>query len=193
MIKNTLIILFILGVLYYCSKNVETFGQSPYRAKRDIEKKIEIHHSNVLEIGHDEDNNKIFQFKGKMFKMNEDNVLEVSEPKKINYKQIPLKLPVIITPDSIKSQIPLKFNDYTFTGLLNNYFYKQYYILYEKEYKEEPDMKNFKDKLYNYILAKKENNDLKIIHNIPPRTRVRPGDSIYFSYGNYQLGPLIFI
>ena len=113
--------------------------------------------------------------------------------KKINYKQIPLKLPVIITPDSIKSQIPLKFNDYTFTGLLNNYFYKQYYILYEKEYKEEPDMKNFKDKLYNYILAKKENNDLKIIHNIPPRTRVRPGDSIYFSYGNYQLGPLIFV
>jgi len=42
-------------------------------------------------------------------------------------------------------------------------------------------------------VAKKENNELKIIHNIPPRTRVRPGDSIYFSYGNYQLGPLIFI
>jgi hypothetical protein len=197
MIEKTLIILFILFILYYCSNNVENFTNlNPYRSNRknrDVEKPVEIHHSSVLEIGNDEDNNKIFQFKGKMFKMNEDNVLEVNEPKKINYKQIPLKLPVIITPNSIKSQIPLKFNEYTFTGLLNNQYYKQYYILYEKEYKEEPDMKNFKDKLYNYILAKKENNELKIIHNIPPRNRVKPGDNIYFSYGNLQLGPLVFV
>jgi hypothetical protein len=197
MIENTLIILSILFILYYCYNNVEDFTNlNPYRStrkNRDIEKKIEIHHSSVLEIGNDEDDNKIFQFKGKMFKMNEDNVLEVNEPKKINYKQVPVKLPVIITPESIKSQIPLKFNDYIFTGLLNNAYYKQYYILYEKEYVEDPDMKNFKEKLYNYILAKKENNNLKIIHNIPPRNRVKPGDNIYFSYGNFQLGPLVFI
>jgi len=196
MIEKPLIILSILLILYYCSNNIENFSINPYRGSRrnkDIEKKIEIHHSSVLEIGNDEDNNKIFQFKGKMFKMNEDNVLEASEPKKINYKQIPLKLPVIITPDSIKSQFPLKFNDHIFTGLLTNFYYKQYYILYEKEYVEEPDMKNFREKLYNYILAKKENNNLKIIHNIPPRSRVKPGDNIYFSYGNFQLGPLMFI
>ena len=195
MIKNTLIILCILCIIiYYCSNNIENFGIYPHSSKRnDIERKMEVHHSSVLEIGNDENNNKIFQFKGKMFKMNEDDVLELSEPKKINYKQIPLKLPVIITPDVIKSQIPLKFNDYIFTGLLNNQYYKQYYILYEKEYTEDPDMKNFKEKLYNYILAKKGNNGLKIIHNIPPRTRVKPGDNIYFSYGNFQLGPLIFV
>lgn len=199
MIKNSLIILFILILMYYCSSNREDFGVSGSRMKqiygnrgKDIDKRIEVHHSSAVEIGLDEDNNKVFQFKGKMFKMNEDNELEENEPKKIIYKEVPLRLPIEINEDSIKSKIPLKYNDYRFSGLLSNTYYKQFYILYEKEF-DEPEFKLFKDKLYSYLLVKKKEKDLEIVHNIPPRTRVNPGDNIYFSYGNFQLGPLKFV
>jgi hypothetical protein len=124
--------------------------------------------------------------------MNDNNLLEVNEPKKINYKEIPTTLPVVITADKIKSTIPLKYNGYTFTGLVSNKYYKQYYILYEKEY-EESDLKLFKEKLYYYILAKKKDNEIEVIHNMPPRRKVNPGDSIYFAYGNFELGPLTFV
>ena len=33
----------------------------------------------------------------------------------------------------------------------------------------------------------------KVVYNIPPRSKVEPGDNIYFSYGNFQLGPLKFM
>ena len=102
---------------------------------------------------------------------------------------IPTKLPVTITADTIKSKIPLKFLDHKFKGLINNYWYRQYYILYEKEY----DNQNLKDKYYTYILVKNIDDELKVIHKIPPRNRLLPGDTIYFSYGNFQLGPLTFI
>ena len=204
MIENIIIISFIVGVIIYYvySNNVEGFGISSPRMKqicgngkcgsRDIEKRLEVHHSSAYDIGHDEDNNKVYQFKGKMFKMSENNVLEVSEPKKVNYKEVPVALPIAITSDKIQSTIPLNYNGYTFTGLVTNKYYKQYYILYEKEYKEE-DLKLFKEKLYYYILAKKKDNNLDIIHDMPPRRKVNPGDTIYFSYGNFELGPLRFI
>jgi hypothetical protein len=204
MIENIIIISFIVGVIIYYvySNNVEGFGISSPRMRqicgngkcgnKDIEKRLEVHHSSAYEIGHDDDNNKVFQFKGKMFKMNEDNVLEINEPKKVTYKEVPIALPIAITADKIESTIPLKYNGYTFTGLVSNEYYKQYYILYEKEYEEE-DLKLFKEKLYFYILAKKTDNNLDIIHNIPPRRRVIPGDNIYFAYGNFELGPLKFI
>jgi len=75
---------------------------------------------------------------------------------------------------------------------MQNKYYKQYYILYEKEYEEE-DLKLFKEKLYYYILAKKKDNSLDVIHDMPPRRKINPGDTIYFSYGNFELGPLRFI
>jgi hypothetical protein len=204
MIKNALIILFIIGLLYYCVSNKKEQGKNEefkntHRLKQifgnrgDIDKRIEVHHTSAVEIGHDEDNNKVFQFKGKMFKLNEDNELELNEPKKINYKEVPLKLPIEITEDKIKSKIPLKYNDYKFVGLLTNTFYKQYYILYEKEFEEDKTMKNFKEKLFQYILAKRKNGNIEEIHNIPARTRVKAGDNIYFSFGNFQLGPLRFV
>ena len=204
MIENILIISLIVGIVYCTyAYNIEGFDANSPRMKqicgngkcgnKDIEKRLEVHHSSAYDIGHDEDNNKVFQFKGKMVKMNEDNMLQENEPKKITYKEIPVTLPIIISANEIKSTIPLKYNDYSFTGLVSNKYYKQYYILYEKEY-DEPDMKEFKEKLYHYILAKKQDsNEIDIIHNIPPRKRVKPGDDIYFGYGNFELGPLKFI
>ena len=202
MIKNSLIILLIIiiGSVYYCYSYTETFTGSTSRLKqiegnrgKDIKKTIEIHHGSATEIGTDEENNKVFQFKGKMFKLNKDNVLELNEPKKINYKKVYGQLPIIITADQIKSKIPLDFNGYNFAGMVSNSYYKQYYLLYEKEYAEDPEMKHFTEKLYSYILTKYKKGKLEIVHNIPPRSKVLPGDSIYFSYGNFQLGPLIFV
>jgi hypothetical protein len=202
MMKNTLIIFILVCVfVYYCYKNnlLEPFTGNKPRLKqgvgirgRDIEKTIEVHHGSALEIGTDENDNKIFQFKGKMFKMNENNVLEVNEPKKINYKTIPVRLPITVTAKTIKSKFPLKYNEYKFTGLVSNEYYKQFFVLYEKEFID-LEMKEMVDKLYSYILVKNIDGQLKIIHNIPPRTRVKPGDNIYFSYGNLQLGPLVFV
>jgi len=143
----------------------------------------------VIEIGHDELDNKIFKYRNKMYLMNEENALIAAEPKKIIYKLIPTKLPVTITADTIKSKIPLKFMEHKFKGLINNYWYRQYYILYEKEY----DNQNLKDKYYTYLLVKNIDDELSVIHKIPPRNRLSPGDTIYFSYGNFQLGPLTFV
>jgi hypothetical protein len=201
MIKNTLIILLILiAVVYYCYSYTETFTGNSVRMnqvvgnrKKDIEKTIEVHHSSAIEVGADEDDNRIFQFKGKMFKLNENNVLEPTNSENITYKKVHSRIPITITENQIKSKLPLNFNGFTFTGMLNNSYYKQYYLLYEKEYTVEPDMKNFNEKLYSYILAKYKNDTLEVIHNIPPRSRVTPGDNVYFSFGNFQLGPLIFV
>ena len=74
MIKNSLIILLIIiiGSVYYCYSYTETFTGSTSRLKqiegnrgKDIKKTIEIHHGSATEIGTDEENNKVFQFKGK--------------------------------------------------------------------------------------------------------------------------------
>lgn len=202
MLKNSLIILLIIIIasIYYCYSSPETFTGGSSRLKQvvgnrgtDVRKKIEVHHASATEIGTDEDNNKVFQFKGQMFKLNKYNVLEMNEPKKITYKKVYSHLPITITADKIESKIPLNFDGYKFTGMVSNSYYKQYYFLYEKEYVDDPEMKHFTEKLYSYILVKSKKGKLVIVHNIPPRSRVLPGDSIYFSYGNFQLGPLKFV
>lgn len=84
----------------------------------------------------------------------------------------------------------MKFRNHNFKGLVANEFYKQYYVLYEREYKNF----NMDDKLFRYILAKRISTDKYVtVHQIPPRSKIEIGDSIYFSYGNFQLGPLKFV
>jgi len=210
--KNILVILFsiaIIIVLFYCYNNSKElftnrnristiYGVHSSRFQDTLENEREANEkkerdiklaNTVIEIGYDENENKIFKYKNKIYKMNDNNLLESTEPKKINYKLIPSKLPVIITSDKIKSKIPLKFTDHKFKGMISNKYYKQFFILYEKEYENE----NMNDKLYTYILAKHIDNELIIIHKIPPRNRIMIGDTIYFSYGNFQLGPLKFV
>ena len=52
---------------------------------------------------------------------------------------------------------------------------------------------NREDKLYYYTLVKNKGKTFKIDYDIPPRSRIELGDTIYFSYGNFQLGPLKFV
>jgi len=212
MSKNILVILFCIAIviaLFYCYNNTKElftnrnristiYGvhsarfqdklendreatEKSVREKEDLEK--------VIEIGQDENENKIFKYKNKTYKLNDKDVLENTEPKKLEYKLIPSVLPVIITADKIKSKIPLKFMEHKFKGMISNEYYKQFFVLYEKEYEN----LNFSDKLYIYILAKNIDNELTVIHKIPPRHRIMLGDTIYFSYGNFQLGPLKFV
>ena len=198
--KNILVILVCIVIfsLYYCYNNsrelftnkirsTNVFGVHSNRLQNEPNNSNDS--NSVIEIGNDEKENKIFKYKNKTYKINDDNLLENVEPKKINYKEIPLKLPVIIDNDKIKSLIPNTFMGHNFKGMIFNEYYKQYYTLYEKEY----DNSNLNDKLYSYILAKKINNIMTVVHNIPPRNKILPGDNIYFSYGNFQLGPLKFV
>jgi len=210
--KNILVILFCIAIiiaLFYCYNNSKElftnrnristiYGVHSSRFQNELEDKkeekekkdkLKKENDSVIEIGHDENENKIFKYKNKIYKLNDNDLLESTEPKKINYKSIPSKLPVIITADKIKSKIPLKFKDHKFKGMISNEYYKQFFVLYEKEFEN----LNMTDKLYTYILAKNIDNELTIIHKIPPRHRIILGDIIYFSYGNFQLGPLKFV
>jgi len=210
--KNILVILFCIAIiiaLFYCYNNSKElftnrnristiYGVHSSRFQNQLEDKREEKEKkekkkkdsdSVIEIGHDENENKIFKYKNKIYKLNDNDLLESTEPKKINYKSIPSKLPVIITADKIKSKIPLKFKEHKFKGMISNEYYKQFFVLYEKEFEN----LNMTDKLYTYILAKNIDNELTIIHKIPPRHRIILGDIIYFSYGNFQLGPLKFV
>ena len=196
-----IILLVVLYCCYYITTNVDVkesfysrtllstiYGVKSARNQNHIENKKEEEEA-VLEIGHDEKENKIFKYKNSIYTMNDQNVLVTTEPKNITYKKVHTKLPVKITADKIKSLIPLKFRDHKFRGLINNYWYRQYYILYEKEY----DNQNLKNKYYTYLLVKNIDNKLSVIHKIPPRERIMYGDTIYFSFGNFELGPLQFL
>ena len=70
----------------------------------------------------------------------------------------------------------MKIEGYKFKGLVANQYYKQFYIIYEKEYN------NYQreDKLYEYLLVKKVEDNFKVIYNIPPRSKVEPDVSYIF-------------
>jgi hypothetical protein len=161
------------------------YGSNSSRANQH-----ESSNDSMYEIGVDIDNSVIYKFKEKHFKLKDDINFEAYDPKKIKYLPVALKIPTVVTSKSIKSKVPLKFKNYKFKGLVANEYYKQYYVLYEKEYKNF----NMDDKLYRYILVKKNpEGNYVIVHEIPPRAKIEIGDSIYFSYGNFQLGPLKFV
>jgi len=195
-----LLIVVLVGITYYCLKTeIPTeyfnnnrsllstiYGVHSARNQNAIENKLE---DNAIEIGLDDRENKVFKYKDNMYTINEENMLVSTEPKNITYKKVQTQLPISITADKIKSKIPLNFKEHKFKGLINNHWYRQYYILYEKEY----DNQNFKNKYYTYLLVKNLDGKLSVVHKIPPRERIVFGDTIYFSYGNFQLGPLKFV
>jgi hypothetical protein len=193
--KKILIILFLVAIcLYYCYPKIENFAQSARlsRIYGSNSSRANQHESSydMYQIGIDIDNNPIYKCKEKHFKLKDDFNFESYDPKKIKYLPVALKIPTVITSKSIKSKVPMTFKKYRFKGLVANEFYKQYYVLYEKEYKNF----NMDDKLYRYILAKKNpEGNYVTVHEIPPRSKIEIGDSIYFSYGNFQLGPLKFV
>jgi hypothetical protein len=193
--KKILIILFLAAIcFYYCYPKQENFGQNMRLANFYGTNSARVRHDydpeEIYEIGIDSENNSIYKFKEKHFKLKDDFNFESYDPKKIKFLPVAVKIPAVITSKSVKAKVPMIFKTYKFKGLVANEFYKQYYILYEKQYKNF----NMDDKLFRYILAKKNSDgDYVTIHEIPPRSKIEFGDSIYFSYGNFQLGPLKFV
>lgn len=188
--RNILIIFILIFILYclFCSNNIEKFTQDKrlsniYGASSSRTKNEELYH-----IGIDDDNENVYQFNNNTFKLNGDDIFQPYEPKKIKYLPVSVKIPSVITTKSIKSKVPMKMDEYKFIGLVANTYYNQYYVIYEKEYN------NYQreDKLYEYLLVKKIEDNFKVIYNIPPRSKVEPGVSYIFSYGNFQIGPLKF-
>jgi hypothetical protein len=188
--RNILIIFILIFILYclFCSDNIDKFSQDKrlsniYGASSSRIKNEELYH-----IGVDDNNENVYQCNNTTFKLNGNDIFQPYEPKKIKYLPVIVKIPSVVTTKSIKSKVPMKMDGYKFIGLLANTYYKQYYVIYEKEYN------NYQreDKLYEYLLVKKVEDNFKVIYNIPPRSKVEPGDNIYFSYGNFQIGPLKF-
>jgi len=103
------------------------------------------------------------------------------------YYEIPTKVPVDLS--TMKLKVLLNFNGYAYVGLLNNNFYNQEYILYEKPYELD---KELEDKLFYYILVKIIEGKYTIMYELPPRNKIVPNEYIWASYGSFQIGPLIF-
>lgn len=189
--KNILIILvLILIITCVCfSDKIEKFTQNIRLSNIYGASNSRTRQDEVYNIGVDDNNEEVFEYKNNTFKLGDNDIFEPYEPKIVKYLPVALRIPHVETTKSIKSKLPMKIKEYKFRGLLSNPYYKQFYVMYEKEYT------NYQreDKLYEYLLVKKIENEFKIIYNIPPRSKVEVGDTIYFSYGNFQLGPLKFV
>jgi len=100
------------------------------------------------------------------------------------------------------NKIPLNIlydtDAYTFKGVAYNEYYNQYYLLYEyvisgnSEYVED-NLIDVNYKVAKYLLAKQDTNGITLIHAIGPRNQVNYNEMIYFSFGNFQIGPLTIV
>lgn len=185
--KILIILVLILIITYMClSGKIEYFSQNKrlsniYGASNSRTKNDELYN-----VGTDTDNEEVYQFKDRTFKLGDDDIFKPYEPKKVKYLPIAVRIPHVVTTKTIKSKVPMKIDGYKFRGLISNPYYNQFYVMYEKEYE------NYlrEDKLYKYLLVKKIEDKFVTVYTIPPRSKVETGDTIYFSYGNFQLGPL---
>jgi hypothetical protein len=105
-------------------------------------------------------------------------------------------------PESENPPIELFFNNSTFKllGIASNVYFNQYYYIFENDFANpqsspppiESDLTYIKNnKLYEYTLAKIENDELTVVHYIGPRAKINIDDVIYFSQATFQLGPLL--
>jgi len=88
-------------------------------------------------------------------------------------------------------------NEYNLIATASNDYYSQYYYLYEFQTKQnvkldyQENLEYIKNYLiYEYLLVKIHKNKLKVSHYVGPRNKININDIVYFSLGNFQLGPL---
>ena len=88
-------------------------------------------------------------------------------------------------------------NEYNLVATASNDYYYQYYYLYEFLTKQnvkldyEENLEYIKNnQVYEYLLVKIRKNKLEVSHYIGPRNKININDIVYFSLGNFQLGPL---
>lgn len=95
-----------------------------------------------------------------------------------------------------EDSINYKDDDYDLLGAAVNPYYNQYFYLYENEVKP-PETRVLRDRLnymgehlFQYLLVKKDGNDLIVAHEIGPRNKINLNDVVHFSFATFQLGPL---
>ena len=88
-------------------------------------------------------------------------------------------------------------NDYNLIATASNDYYNQHYYLYQFLTKQNVKLdyeENLKyitnNQVYEYLLVKIRKNKLEVSHYIGPRNKININDIVYFSLGNFQLGPL---
>jgi len=141
----------------------------------------------ILLVATDSKKNPVFKYNDIFYTL-KDNVLVINENSDdLTYTELPTKVPADIS--KMKLKVNLDFNGYKYVGLLNNNFYNQEYILYEKQYNEDSELEN---KLYYYNLVKIIDGKYTTMYELPPRAKILPNEYIWASYGSFQIGPLIF-
>lgn len=108
-----------------------------------------------------------------------------------------------IKDETKKKIIPntLEYNKkkYYFVGTASNEYYSQYYYLFELAISQDKKDLNFEEELkyvnnnriYEYLLVKIHKNNPQVSHYVGPRNKIKINDVVYFSLGNFQLGPLV--
>jgi len=79
---------------------------------------------------------------------------------------------------------------FNYLGIAYNEYYDQYYLLYEFIDKTKNNVPLYN--LYEYLLVKlNKDNTYVIEHRMNPREKINFNDMVYFSYGSFELGPLV--
>jgi hypothetical protein len=203
---NFILIIIFLIIIFFIINNrknekitdIKFFdNDANYQYIQDINKpcmdyncKIDSTSNDILLVGSDKDNNQYFKLNNDMYKLNNNNLIKLANAnlKDINFYEYSTKVPFDL--NNMKIKIKLFFNGFQFVGILTNKFYNQEYLTYEKQYDKDNELEN---KLFEYILIKIINNQYKIMYELPPREKITPNQSIWVSYGSFQIGPLLFI
>lgn len=90
-------------------------------------------------------------------------------------------------------------NTFKLLGVAYNEYYNQYFLLYEHVIKTnnynnylEENLNNLRTQVAEYVLAKiRGKSNIEIIHEVGPRNKINYNEVVYFSFGNFQLGPLV--
>jgi hypothetical protein len=180
-----LLFLFIIFILYEYN-NSEEINNVFFDTKCNSSN-CQIEDNVILLIGKDSNNKYIFKYEEKLYSIIDDKIILYDDNNEIIYYTYPIKVPFNLSNMTLK--IKINFNDYEYIGILNNNYYNQEYLLYEKPYDLNDKME---EKLYYYILVKIINNKYIIMYELPPRQKILPEENIWVSYGSFQLGPLLF-
>jgi len=159
-------------------RDCSIFGCSSIRSQND---------NYVKYIGDDKDNNKIFKYQNKLLKHENNKFHDITK----NNNDIKYLDESILVPINNKLNIKIKFTykNYNYVGIAANNYYNLEFLVYAKPYDGDSTLN---DKLFEYIFVKIIDNNYKIYYTLPPRTKINKLEAIWISYGNYQLGPLVF-
>ena len=211
--KFTLILIFliIIFILYkYELKNTfqNTFeglinttyfdNDTTYQYNMELEKKQYNNYQNdqdVLLVGKNSTDNNIFKHKNELYTVVDNKlILYYNTDDIVSYFKFPTKIPTNLSNMTLK--VKMFLDDYKYIGTLNNNFYNQEYLLYEKPYDLFIDVNNIimneDNILYYYILVKIINGKYTIMYKLPPRSKILHQEYIWASHGSFQIGPLLF-